>query len=244
MRYISRFHSAIFWMEFKSIKGRQDYIFFYLPGRMIIAVMRLPRAEKDLFLASTFKTKWPPCSEGRRELMSGWACTDTHESSLILKVQHQPSRAGRTKSNLKKSFQHIKPTSRYLYCGGGDRYHIYWLCFHFPLGKPSVMRKEMEEDCFSPSALSTQLILLGGQISAVPGEGKRKMSQINQEQNDWWPVSAANNTRLLIIQLQMEAGAPRMTSIHAAGSILDVSPWMRREMEHTVFSRGAYLPGL
>lgn len=43
----------------------------------------------------------------------------------------------------------------------------------------------MEEDCFSPSALSTQLILLGGQISAVPGEGKQKMSQINQEQNDW-----------------------------------------------------------
>lgn len=43
----------------------------------------------------------------------------------------------------------------------------------------------MEEDSFSPSALSTQLILLGGQISAVPGEGKEKMSQINQEQNDW-----------------------------------------------------------
>lgn len=33
-----------------------------------------------------------------------------------------------------------------------------------------VMRKEMKRDCFSPSALSTQLILLGGQISAVPGE--------------------------------------------------------------------------
>lgn len=32
------------------------------------------------------------------------------------------------------------------------------------------MRKEMKRDCFLPSALSTQLILLGGQISAVPGE--------------------------------------------------------------------------
>lgn len=69
------------------------------------------------------------------------------------------------------------------------------------------MRKEMEENSYSPSALSTQLILLGGQISAVPGEGKQKMSQINQEQNDWWPVSAAHSTRLLIIQLQMKAGA-------------------------------------
>ena len=53
-------------------------------------------------------------------------------------------------------------------------YHIYWLCFHFPLGEPIVMRKEMKEDCFLPSALSTQLILLGGQISAVPGEENRK----------------------------------------------------------------------
>lgn len=33
------------------------------------------------------------------------------------------------------------------------------------------MRKEMKRDCFLPSALSTQLILLGGQISAVPREG-------------------------------------------------------------------------
>lgn len=32
----------------------------------------------------------------------------------------------------------------------------------------------MKEDCFLPSALSTQLILLGGQISAVPGEEKGK----------------------------------------------------------------------
>ena len=46
------------------------------------------------------------------------------------------------------------------------------------------MRKEMKEDCFLPSALSTQLILLGGQISAVPGEEKEKMSLINQKQND------------------------------------------------------------
>lgn len=53
-------------------------------------------------------------------------------------------------------------------------YHIYWLRFHFPLGEPFVMRKEMKEDCFLPSALSTQLILLGGQISAVPGEEDRK----------------------------------------------------------------------
>lgn len=101
----------------------------------------------------------------------------------------------------------------------------------------------MEEDGFSPSALSTQLILLGGQISAVPGEGKQKMSPINQEQNDWWPVSAANNTRLLIIQLQMKAGAPRVTSIHAAGAIL-VSSWLHWEMERAVFRREAYLPGL
>lgn len=38
-----------------------------------------------------------------------------------------------------------------------------------------VMRKETKRDCFLPSALSTQLILLGGQISAVPegGGGKR-----------------------------------------------------------------------
>lgn len=34
------------------------------------------------------------------------------------------------------------------------------------------MRKEIKVDCFLPSALSTQLILLGGQISAVPGEEK------------------------------------------------------------------------
>lgn len=46
------------------------------------------------------------------------------------------------------------------------------------------MRKEMKEDCFLPSALSTQLILLGGQISAVPGGGEQKMSLINQKQND------------------------------------------------------------
>lgn len=172
-----------------------------------------------------------------------------HESSLILKVQHcrrsgHHALAGQ-KSNLEKSFQHIKPTSRYLYCRGKKNpYHIYWLRLHFPLGKPSVMRKEMEEDSFSPSALSTQLILLGGQISAVPGEGKEKMSQINQEQNDWWPVSAANNTRLLIIQLQMKAGAPRMTSIHAAGAILDVSSWLHQEMERAVFSHEAFTRSL
>lgn len=41
-------------------------------------------------------------------------------------------------------------------------------------GEPIVMRKEMKGDCFLPSALSTQLILLGGQISAVPGEENRK----------------------------------------------------------------------
>lgn len=74
-------------------------------------------------------------------------------------------------------------------------YHIYWLCFHFPLGEPIVMRKEMKEDCFLPSALSTQLILLGGQISAVPGEEKQKMSLINQKQNDQWPVSVAMRNR-------------------------------------------------
>ena len=51
---------------------------------------------------------------------------------------------------------------------------VFVLCFHFPLGEPIVMRKEMKEDCFLPSALSTQLILLGGQISAVPGEENRK----------------------------------------------------------------------
>lgn len=36
------------------------------------------------------------------------------------------------------------------------------------------MRKEMKGDCFLPSALSTQLILLGGQISAVPAKENRK----------------------------------------------------------------------
>lgn len=35
------------------------------------------------------------------------------------------------------------------------------------------MGKKMKEDCFSPSALSTQLILLGGQIAAVPGKKSR-----------------------------------------------------------------------
>lgn len=35
-------------------------------------------------------------------------------------------------------------------------------------GETIIMGKEMKEDCFLPSALSTQLILLGGQITAVP----------------------------------------------------------------------------
>lgn len=61
-----------------------------------------------------------------------------------------------------------------------------------------VMRKEMKRDCFLPSALSTQLILLGGQISAVPkGGGKRgvgeKKDLINWKQNDRRPVSAHKN---------------------------------------------------
>lgn len=65
-----------------------------------------------------------------------------------------------------------------------------------------VMRKETKRDCFLPSALSTQLILLGGQISAVPegggekrggGQGEEKMSLINQKQNDRRPVSAHKN---------------------------------------------------
>lgn len=166
---------------------------------------------------------------------------DTHESRVILKVQHcrRGSRHTLTGRNqTPKSHFHISNLAP-----GICPYHIYWLRFHFPVGKPSVTRKEMEEDCFSPSALSTQLILLGGQISAVPGEGKQKMSQINQEQNDWWPVSAANNTRLLIIQLQMKAGVRRMASIHGAGAILDVS-WLRGEMERAVFSREAHLPSL
>lgn len=67
--------------------------------------------------------------------------------------------------------------------------------FPFPFGESIVMRKEMREDCFLPSALSTQLILLGGQISAVPGRGEQKMSLINQKQNDQWPVSAAMRSR-------------------------------------------------
>ena len=46
------------------------------------------------------------------------------------------------------------------------------------------MRKEMKGDCFLPSALSTQLTLLGGQISAVPGKGEQNMSLINLKQND------------------------------------------------------------
>lgn len=207
--------------------------------------MRLPRAEKDLFLGCTFKTKWLLSSEGRPELKSEWACTDTHESSLILKVQHCSLHTLVGGIQTWKSHFNISNLPPGICTAEKKKsYHIYWLRFHFLLGKPSVMRKEMEQDSFSPSALSTQLILLGGQISAVPGVGKQKMSQINQEQNDWWPVSAANNTRLLIIQLQMKAGAPRMTSIHAARAILDVSSWLHREIERAVFSHEAYLPGL
>lgn len=41
-------------------------------------------------------------------------------------------------------------------------------------GESTVMRKEMKGDCFLPSALSTQLILLGGQIAAVPAEGEQQ----------------------------------------------------------------------
>lgn len=63
-------------------------------------------------------------------------------------------------------------------------YHIYWLCFHFPLRESIVMRKEIKVDCFLPSALSTQLILLGGQISAVPGEEKTE-NESDQSETKW-----------------------------------------------------------
>lgn len=42
------------------------------------------------------------------------------------------------------------------------------------------MGKEMKKDCFLPSALSTQPILLGGQISAVPVY-KKKVKKIEND---------------------------------------------------------------
>lgn len=134
--------------------------------------------------------------------------------------------------------------------GEKNPYHIYWLCFHFPLRESIVMRKEMKEDCFLPSALSTQLILLGGQISAVPGEKNRKWvwSIRNKMISDpcllQWGTEAVNNTPQLIIHLQMKAGTQTMTSIHRARAILDVCPWLHCEMEHGGSTREAYLESL
>lgn len=211
---------------------------------------------KNVFFTA-FETKAPLFSydECRRRVRSesklrlGWGA-DMQEWSvgLILTVQQWRQQSHQAlkwlNHNEEKSFQNTNSTSRYLYYRKKNPYHIYWLCFHFPLGEPIVMRKEMKEDCFLPSALSTQLILLGGQISAVPGEEKQKMSLINQKQNDQWPVSAENNTPQLIIHLQMKADTRRMTSIHSDWAILDVCPWLHWEMEHAGLTREASLASL
>lgn len=129
-------------------------------------------------------------------------------------------------------------------------YHIYWVCFHVPLGESIIMTKEMKEDCFLPSALSTQLILLGGQISAVPGEENRKWvwSIRNKMISDpcllQWGTVALNNTPQFISHLQMRADTRRMTYIHRAWAFFDVCPWLRWEMEHAGFTHNTYSESL
>lgn len=146
----------------------------------------------------------------------------------------------------------LKPSLPPGICNTGEKnpYHIYWLCFHFPSGESIIMRKEMKGDCFLPSALSTQLILLGGQISAVPAKENRKWvwSIRNKMISDpcllQWGSVAVNNTPQLIIHLQMKAGTQRMTSIHGVWAILEVCPWLHWEMEHAGSTREAYLESL
>lgn len=144
--------------------------------------------KKISFLLNTFETKGP--------LFSYDVCWRRVRSQLKLRVggcvlryagldrwfninsstmvAAQPSSTKVTKSQWEKVISKYQVYLKAFVLQKKNPYHIYWLRFHFPLGEPFVMRKEMKEDCFLPSALSTQLILLGGQISAVPGEENRK----------------------------------------------------------------------
>lgn len=157
MRYIWRFHS-MFWMEFKSSKGGIIKILIWWKNSYESAESR-ERPPPLFFLAYTLKTKATLVQWGG--LKSGWVCSATHQSCLIWTVGGCRSSLhtlmGRNQTG-KSHFNITNPPPGI--CSGvggwGSSYHIYWLCFYFPLGKPAVMRKEMEEDCFSPSALSTQ----------------------------------------------------------------------------------------
>lgn len=185
------------------------------------------RVFKNVFSLTVFETKAPLC-------VVAWT---KQFNNRHIYLNH----------NEEKSFKNIPSSSRYLYYRKKNPYHIYWLCFHFPLGESIVMRKEMKEDCFLPSALSTQLILLGGQISAVPGRGEEKMSLINQKQNDQWPVSAAMRNRGCEQHSTAYHSSPnegRMTSTHRARAVLDACPWLLWEMEHAASTREAYLESL
>lgn len=96
----------------------------------------------------------------------------------------QPSSTEVTKSQWGKVISKYQVYLQVFVLQKRNPYHIYWLRFHFPLGEPRVMRKEMKRDCFLPSALSTQLILLGGQISAVPREGGTE-NESDQSETKW-----------------------------------------------------------
>lgn len=138
------------------------------------------------FLLHTFETKGPLFSydvcraRGQLKLKvcacvlryAGLDC-QSNINGTTMEVA-QPSSTEVTKSQWGKVISKYQVYLQVFVLQKRNPYHIYWLRFHFPLGEPFVMRKEMKRDCFLPSALSTQLILLGGQISAVPREGNRK----------------------------------------------------------------------
>lgn len=148
----------------------------------------MSRTKKTPFLLHTFETKGPLFSydvcwrrvrwQLKRRVgggvlrYAGLGCRFNINSSTMEAAQSSSTKV--TKSQWEKVISKYPVYLQVFVLQNKNPYHIYWLCFHFPLGEPFVMRKEMKEDCFLPSALSTQLILLGGQISAVPAEENRK----------------------------------------------------------------------
>lgn len=118
------------------------------------------------------------------------------------------------------------------------------IAFPFPFGGTFCNEKRNEGGLFLTERFVNTVDFTGRADICSSWRREQKMSLINQKQNDWWPVSAANNTPLLIIQLQMKAGTQRMTFSHGIWAILDGCPWLHWEMEHVGFTHEAYLESL
>lgn len=222
--------------------------------------MCLPGAEKVIFfiLLHTFETKRPLFSydvcqrrAGRELKLRVGGCVlryagpecQLHINSST-KEAAQPSNTKVTKSQWGKVILKYQDYLQVFVLQKKKSLSYLLIAFPFPFGGTFCNEKRNEGGLFLTERFVNTVDFTGRADIRSSWRGEQKMSLINQKQNDWWPVSAANNAPQLIIQLQMQAGTCRMTAINGAWAILDVSSWLLWEMEHAGFTHEAYLESL